>query len=151
MKRGAGAPEEEGMVRRLSLIACCVLLVLSSTSTFARSGHSGAQSDVISGTWTGEFVPASDASRSVSITMELKYDGKGGVSGTFTGLPSPGVVRTGTFDPRTGALKLELAKQGEEAVRLVLEGTVASGTATGRFSGEETGDFRLSKKAPARP
>jgi hypothetical protein len=137
------------MVRRSSLIACCVLLAV--TWTFAESGDPRAQSDVITGTWTGEFVPRSDASRSVSITMELKYDGKGGVSGTFTGLPSPGEVKTGSFDPGSGALKLELAKQGEETVRLVLEGTVANGTATGHFKGEETGDFKLSKKAPTLP
>ena len=79
--------------------------------------------------------------------MELKFDGKSAVSGTVSGLPNPADVKAGTFDPKTGALKLQLGKQGEAAVLLVLEGTVVKGTATGRFSGEETGEFKIAKKA----
>lgn len=45
-----------------------------------------------------------------------------------------------------GALKLDLGKQGEPAVLLVLEGIDAEGTATGHFSGEETGAFKLTRK-----
>ncbi len=41
--------------------------------------------------------------------MELTFDGKGTVSGTLSGLPSPGEIRSGTFDPQTGALKLVAA------------------------------------------
>jgi hypothetical protein len=40
--------------------------------------------------------------------MELKFDGKGKVSGGFSGLPNPGEVKAGTVSPKTGALKLEL-------------------------------------------
>lgn len=133
------------MLRRLPVIACCVLL--SAASMFAQSGASKAETDPVSGTWTGEFVLQRDASSAVPITMELKFDGKRVITGTFTGLPTPGDVKTGSFDPESGALKLELGKQGEEAVLLVLEGTVVKGTATGHFSGEEKGDFKLTKKA----
>jgi hypothetical protein len=56
-------------------------------------------------------------------------------------------VKAGTFDPKTGALKLQLGKQGEDAVLIVLEGSVVKGTATGRITGELTGEFKLSKKA----
>lgn len=87
-----------------------------------------------------------DPSSAVSITMQLKFDGKRAVSGTFTGLPTPGDVKAGTFDPKNGALKLDLGKQGEQAVLLVLEGTVAEGTATGHFTGEETDVFKLTRK-----
>ena len=78
--------------------------------------------------------------------MELKFDRKREVSGTFSGFPSPGEVKAGTFDPKTGALRLELGKQGESAVLLILEGTIIKGTATGRFTGERTGEFKLTKK-----
>ena len=126
------------MRRTLSVMFCCALLGMAAVL---------ATSDPISGTWTGEFVLQKDASNVVSITMELKFDGKRTVSGTFTGLPTPGYVKTGVFDPEKGTLKLELAKEGEDTVRLVLDGTIANGTATGRFTGEETGDFKLSKKS----
>ncbi len=133
------------MVRRLSVLACCVLLAAASIA--ARSQDSSPQADdPISGTWTGQFVLERDASNAVPITMELKFDGTRGVSGTFTGLPTPGDVKSGTFDPKSGALKLGLGKQGETAVLLVLEGTVSNGTAAGHFTGEETGDFKISRK-----
>ncbi len=79
--------------------------------------------------------------------MELKFDGKSAVSGTVSGLPNPADVKAGTFDPKTGALKLQLGRQGDSAVLLVLEGTVVKGTATGRFSGDESGEFKIAKKA----
>jgi hypothetical protein len=130
------------MTRRLFVAACCVLL--AATSLFAQSR--GATRDPVSGTWTGQLVPQ-NASDPISITMQLKFDRKSAVSGTFTGFPSPGDVKAGTFDPKTGALKLELGRQGESAVLLILEGTIAKGTATGRFTGERTGEFKLTKKA----
>lgn len=133
------------MIRRIAAIAFCVLLAVS--SVVAQSQDSKARTDdPLSGTWTGEFTLKRDASNVVQITMELKFDGRSEVSGSFTGLPTPGDVKTGTFDPKEGTLKLELGKQGQPEVLLVLEGTVANGTATGHFTGEETGDFKISKK-----
>ena len=46
---------------------------------------------------------------------------------------------------KTGALKLELGKKDASAVLLILEGTVAKGIATGRFSGEMSGEFKITK------
>jgi hypothetical protein len=130
------------MTRRGLLVACGVLL--SATLTFAQSR--GAKTDPITGTWTGQLNP-SGAPRSVAVTMELKFDGKKTVTGTFTGLPNPGDVKAGTFDPKTGALKLELGKKGDNEVRLVLEGTLVKGVATGRLSGEAgPGEFKITKK-----
>jgi hypothetical protein len=130
------------MTRRWLLVACCVLL--SATPALAQSR--GAKPDPITGTWTGELNP-SGAPRPVAVTMELKFDGKSAVTGTFTGLPNPGDVKTGTFNPKTGALKLELGKKGDPEVRLVLEGTIVKGKATGRLTGEAgAGEFRLAKK-----
>jgi hypothetical protein len=83
----------------------------------------------------------------VNITLALKFDGKGAVSGTFSGLPSPGDVKGGTFNPKTGALRLELGKKGNPEVLIILEGTVVKGAASGRVSGGEgPGDFKIAKK-----
>jgi hypothetical protein len=134
--------ESVAMTRRGFLLVCCVLL--SATSLLAQSR--GAKADPITGTWTGELNP-SGAPRPVAVTMELKFDGKSAVTGTFTGLPNPGDVKAGTFNPKTGALKLELGKKGDPEVRLVLEGTVVKGAATGRLSGEAgPGEFKMTKK-----
>lgn len=132
------------MLRNRLVMACCVLL--SASPMLAQSERPAGGADPISGTWAGEFVLQRDPSSAVSITMQLKFDGKRAVSGTFTGLPTPGDVKAGTFDPKNGALKLDLGKQGEQAVLLVLEGTVAEGTATGHFTGEETDVFKLTRK-----
>jgi hypothetical protein len=120
-------------------------MLVSATTMLAQSQGAKPKADPLSGTWTGEMIPGNGGR--ISITMELKFDGKSAVSGTFSGLPNPGDVKTGTFDPKTGALKLQLGKQGEAEVLIVLEGTVVKGTATGHFTGEITGEFKLSKKA----
>jgi len=126
------------MTKRLIAIAVCVLL--SAPSTLAQSR--GAKPDPVSGTWTGEL-SADDRTRSV--ILDLKFDGTSKVTGTFTGLPKPGDVKAGTFDPKTGALKLELGIAGDSAVRLTLEGTLAKDKAAGRVSGEANGTFTLAK------
>jgi hypothetical protein len=130
------------MTSRMLVLACCVLF--SATSMVAQSR--GAHADPVSGTWKGQLdVP--NAPAPVAITMELKFDGKSAVTGTFAGLPNPGDVKTGTFNAKTGTLKLELGKTGNGAVLLTLEGTVVKGTATGRVNGEGgTGEFKIVKK-----
>ena len=130
------------MIYRVFTIAC--LLVFASPLAMAQSGKT--VPDLISGTWTGELSPMG-SSNPMLLTFQLKFDGKGVVTGTFTGLPNPGDVKTGTFDPKTGTLKLELRKQGETAVRITLAGTVVKGVVTGRFTGEMSGEFRLTRKS----
>ena len=110
----------------------------------ARGGKAKAP-DAITGTWTGELLPAG-APRGRSVTLELQHDGKGKVTGTMAGMPNPADVKAGTFDPKTGALKLQLGKEGEAAVLLVLEGTVAKNAASGRITGDVSGEFTLARK-----
>lgn len=132
------------MTRRGLVMACCLLL--SATSMFAQAPGAKATADPISGTWTGELV-REGASEPRPITMELKFDGKSAVSGTVSGLPNPADVKAGTFDPKTGTLKLQLGKKGESEVLLILDGAVAKSTATGRVSGDGgTGTFKIAKK-----
>jgi len=126
------------MTRRTLLWVCCVLV--SASSVLAQSR--GVKTDAISGTWTGELI----VNRSRPITLQLKFDGTRKVTGTLTGLPNPADVKAGTFDPKTGALKLELGMQGDPAVLLVFAGKVVDGKAAGTVTGEDTGEFKIAKK-----
>jgi hypothetical protein len=120
-----------------------VTVVVTALCAFAPQGRG--TSDPITGTWNGTFTPQGAESGN-ALTFQLKFDGKQSVSGTFTGLQSPGDVKKGTFDVQTGALHLELGKVAEPDVLLTLEGRVSKDVATGRFTGEMTGDFRLERK-----
>ena len=133
------------MIRRAFVLSCCVLL--GAVSTFAQSRTtSTAKPDAITGTWTGEL-SIKTRDNPVSVTMELKFDGKSAVTGTFKGFPNPGDVKKGTFDPKSGTRRLELGRTDGAAVLILLEGKVVKGTATGRLSGEPgDGEFKLTKK-----
>ena len=105
-----------------------------------------AQADPVTGTWTGEVVP--DSGQRLAVTLLLEFDGKSAVSGTVSGLPSPADVKAGTFDPKTGTLKLPLGQVGDPKALLTLDGTVVKSTASGRVidnSGE--GTFKIARKA----
>ena len=128
------------MTRRLFVMACCVLL--SATSMFAQSKGDKAKADPVSGTWTGELAPPGRRARHDGAEVRRQERGVG----DCRGVSEPGRGETGTFDPKTGALKLQLGKKGDSAVLLTLDGTVAKGTATGRVSGEVTGEFTIKKK-----
>jgi uncharacterized damage-inducible protein DinB len=109
------------------------------------AAQSGTTGDSISGTWRGDMGPSE--TRRIPITVTLKFDGQTSVSGTITGPPQPGEIKTGTFDPKTGALKLEVEIKGDgNAFQVVFEGTIVSGTATGRVNGNnQTGNFKITK------
>jgi hypothetical protein len=135
------------MTRKCFVLACSVLSVLLvAPSLLAQSPSGKPKPDPITGTWTGALV-RQGGSAAIPVTMELKFDGKSAVTGTVSGLPNPADVKAGSFDPKTGALKLQLGRQGDNAVLLVLEGTVVKGIATGRFSGDESGEFKIAKNA----
>ena len=73
------------MTFRMASVWCMLALA---APALAQSG--AARAEAITGRWTGEFA-IDGASRRVR--FQLKLDGKGGVSGTFTGLQNPGEVR----------------------------------------------------------
>ncbi|MEP7272040.1 MAG: DinB family protein, partial [Acidobacteriota bacterium] len=124
-------------------------VMLSGIPLLAQS--SGIAANPIAGTWTGYLGPGTTPR--FAITMELTVDGTGAVSGTLLGLPSPGEIRGGSFDAKTGALKLLASPTDDSVTRLTLEGIVVLGTVTGRVSGDnDTGTFKITKKnadAPA--
>ena len=133
------------MIRRAFVLSCCVLLCVASTFAQSRTTSAG-KPDAITGTWIGEL-SIKTRENPVSVTLELKFDGRSAVTGTFRGLPNPGDVKKGTFDPKSGTLRLERGRTDGAAVLLLLEGKVVKGTATGRLSGEPgDGEFKLTKK-----
>ena len=131
------------MKLRILALACCVFLFAH--SVLAQATTSAA--DPISGTWTGSM-GRSESDR-LPITVTLKFDGKA-LSGTIVGPPSPGTVRTGTFDQASGMLKFEVEVQDSSRTVAVFEGKVVNDTAKGSvsFSGQ-TGTFSLTKGAAA--
>ena len=131
------------MTRRIALV-CCLLLMPVGTLAQTKDAKSAAKNDAISGTWTGEL---NTPPRVIPVTLQLKFDGKATVTGTLSGLPNPGDVKKGTFDPKTGALKLDLGRSDAPAILITLDGRVTKNTATGTVSGEPgTGDFKLTRK-----
>jgi hypothetical protein len=129
---------------RSAVLACCLILIPISALAQSRAGKDTGKIDALSGTWTGAL---SMPSGPTTITLQLKFDGKRAVTGTLSGLPNPGDVKSGTFDPKTGALKLQLGRSDGPAVLITLEGTVARNTAAGKVSGEPgDGDFKLTRK-----
>jgi hypothetical protein len=129
-------------MRRTLVLFGCVLL--AATSLAAQSA--GSKTDPITGTWTGTLLPKGDTNGH-QVTLELKLDAKGNVTGTIAGFSNPGDVKKGTFDAKTGTLKLQLGRTGDGEVLLTLDGKVAKGTAAGSMSGEPgIGEFKLAKK-----
>jgi len=130
------------MTRKQFVSTCCMLLLGVALAAQSRNTNV----DPVTGTWTGTLLPKGDSS-GLQVTLELKLGAKGSVTGTIAGFSNPGDVKTGTFDAKTGALKLQLGKTGESAVLLTLDGKIVKGTATGAMSGEPgTGEFKLAKK-----
>ena len=130
---------------KLDAVSIVCGLLLSVATTIAQSA--GTPADVVSGTWKGDMAPKG-APRRIPITLELHFDGKSAVSGRLLGLDTPGDIKAGTFDARTGALKLSIAKQGESAISLTFEGSLAKGAASGTVvGGGHTGDFKVARSA----
>ncbi len=122
---------------KLKSFSTVCFVVLAAIAILAQSGVSG--KDPITGTWTG--TPK-------EVTFALKYDGTGTVTGTV--VPQPGKIE-GTFDSRTGVLKIEGNAQNPsdgKTCRFVIEGKLDNGTIAGTATCGETkvGDFSITRK-----
>jgi uncharacterized damage-inducible protein DinB len=137
------------MSLRGCVVACCMLSAV---------GPLVAQSpapDKLTGTWTGELIPPNATAR-MPVVVAIKLAANGSITGTITGPPQPGDIKSGSFDPRTGALKLEVVVRGDAATRAIFEGKVQGDTAFGQVTVDgQPGDFRLVKSsdtvAPGQP
>lgn len=111
-----------------------ILLVAASTLL---TGPTALAQDPVTGVWKAELLPNAGGSRSAS--FDLKYDGKTGVTGAISGMPSRGEVKAGTYDPVKKAMKLEIGPAGEGAM-LTLTGTLVGGTMTGTVTSADGTD-----------
>jgi hypothetical protein len=124
-------------------IVCWVIL-----STLSLAAQSPA-ADPISGAWTGSMGP-NDTDRH-PITADLTFDGTT-MTGRITGPPYPGEITSGSFDAKSGALKLDVIVKDEDSTHVSFEGTVKDGTATGRVQmRNQSGTFTMTKKAGRTP
>lgn len=120
--------------------ACSVLLLAH--SPLAQTVTTPA--DPVSGTWSGHM--ARDGDR-MSITVTLKFDGTS-MTGMVEGPPSPGIIRSGTFDKGTGALKFQVEVQDAAKTIATFDGKVVNDTASGSVTlNGGTGTFSLTRGA----
>jgi hypothetical protein len=81
------------MTRRAFVVSMLALAAAAPLGAQSR-GAKGKAPDPITGTWKGELMPTG-APNGRAVTLDLKHDGKGKVSGTMTGMP-----RTNRSDDR---------------------------------------------------
>ena len=124
------------------VVACCMLSAVG--SVVAQSSPP----DKLTGTWTGELTPPNATAR-MPVVVAIKLAANGSITGTITGPPQAGDIKSGSFDPRTGALKLEVVVRGDDAgTRALFEGKVQGDTASGRVTVDgQPGEFRLVKSS----
>lgn len=122
-----------------SFLSVCLVL-LCATYVFAQGN---AAKDPVSGVWGDPDGPGFD----------LKFDGQHTVSGTIRivrgDAKSTAAIKTGTFDPDTGVLKLEGETSGPDGVLapFVIEGKIAEDKVTGtyKFSENARGEFTFTR------
>jgi hypothetical protein len=138
---------------RMRLYTVCLSAVLLFATTCASETPDGApttepqvsSTDPVSATWTGDWGPSAQDRNPV--TLELRWD-----STNLTGTINPGEkavqLSTGSFDPATGAIRMEADTQSFDGpVHYVIEGKVEGSTMTGTWRHERRqGDFRVTRQ-----
>lgn len=122
------------------LIGCFVLL--TAVATIAQTGAE--TTDPVTGTWGSDGLTY----------LDLKFDGKTRVSGTTIWRQGSryeyrAAIQAGSFDAKTGALKLEGEGKRPDGVTVayVIEGTVEKDTVTGTFKfGDDRGEFTFKRQ-----
>ena len=142
------------MKSKVTLLVCVLVCFALSVSVFGQekkgAGGQGkaaaAPADAIAGTWTGDWGPS--ASDRNAVTVELKHDGKGAVTGTVNPGASPVTLMKSTFNASTGAVHMEADAPGRGGtLHFVIDGKVDKNTMTGTWNhGNVKGDFKIIKK-----
>ena len=134
----------------LTVLVVCFAM---STTFLAQGKAAGGQgkaapaaSDAITGTWSGDWGPS--ASDRNQVTVDLKFDGKGGVTGTVNPGPNKIELMKSTFDAKTGAVHMEADAPGRGgAVHFIIDGKLEKGVMTGSWNHDKVkGDFKITKK-----
>jgi hypothetical protein len=125
------------LLSSFSIVACLLIAIAAL-----------AQTDPVSGTWTGDWGPsAGDRNR---VTIDLKWDGKALSGGVTAGdnVTAPIPLTKTTFDPKTGTIHMEADASGRRgAVHYTIDGKVEKGAMTGTWTHDgRKGDFKLAKK-----
>ena len=104
-----------------------------------------AQSDPLTGTWTGDWGPT--ATHRNPVIVELTWDGT-----NLTGIVNPGPqaieLAVASFDAATGMVKMEAEAAGRRgAVHYMIEGTLEGSEMAGSWNHDNTtGDFKITKE-----
>src|SRR3989442_13024149 len=104
-----------------------------------------AQSDPLSGNWTGDWGPSPNDRNPV--TLQLKWDGKA-LTGTVNPGPNAVTLQKSTFDSKSGAVHMEADAKapGGRTVHYLIDGKVDRNTMTGSWNHDNrNGDFKMTK------
>jgi hypothetical protein len=105
-----------------------------------------AQSDALSGTWSGDWGPS--ATHRNPVTVQLKWDGKV-LAGTVNPGPNAITLQKTSFDPKTGTVHMEAEAQGRGGAKayFIIDGKLENGALSGSWNHDNRkGDFKISKK-----
>ena len=136
-------------MRGRTLGAMCLLICLVVTvPMLARQG--AAQTDPLTGTWTGDWGP--NAQDRNQVAVDLKWDGKALTGVVKSTQPARGEVplSNSTYNAATQTVKMEAEAKNPRsgtAVKYVIEGKVEGNSMTGSWTHDaRKGDFKLTKK-----
>jgi len=121
-------------------LASAAFVVLLLTASFA-----GAQSDALTGTWTGDWGP-SETHRN-QVTVELTWDGT-----DLTGVVNPGPdaidLATASFDAATGMVKMTASAEGfRGTANYTIEGTIDGSEMSGSWNHDRgTGSLKITRQ-----
>ena len=129
-------------VVRLTTLSISCFVLLTVATAIAQTGAE--TKDPVTGKWGSDGFT----------NLELKFDGKSSVSGLTVWrngnrYEQRAAIKTGSFDAKTGALKLEGegTRPDGVAVAYLIEGKVENDTITGTFKfGTDGGQFTFKKQ-----
>ena len=132
-------------LRALSVV-CLLACLAVAIPVLAQRG--AAQSDPLTGTWTGDWGP--NAADRNQVSVELKWDGKA-LAGVVRTADRPEVtLSNSTYDATTRTVKMEAQARNARSganIKYVIEGKLDGANISGSWNHDAVkGDFKLTKK-----